>query len=166
MTLTASQNSALKAAILADPALAAQPNTADGAFAIAASLNQTASPAWVVWRTNVTRDEIMLNGFDWTRVDNLSVGKSRIWEWMFAAAQGINPSKANIRAGIDACWVGTAADLAVRAAVYVHCKLNATRAQKIFSTGTGSDATPATMDANIDENYQLSYSDVDVARNS
>lgn len=166
MALTSQQKAAVKAAILADPVLAAKPNTSDGAFEIAAALNQIASPVWVVWRTNVSRDEIMLNGFDWTRVDNLSVGKSRIWEWMFAATQGINPSKANIRAGIDACWVGTAADLAVRAAVYVHCKQSATRAQKILSTGTGSDASPATMDDGISETFQISYQDVDDARSS
>lgn len=166
MSLTTGQLQTLKAAILADSELNAFPNNSDGAFAIAALLNQVASPAWIVWRTNVSRDEIMLNGFDWTRVDNLSVGKSRIWDWMFVSNDAIDPSKPNIRAGIDATWVGTAADLAVRAAVYVHCKMSATRAQKIFSTGTGSDATPATMDTNIGEGFQLPYSDVELARNS
>ena len=46
----------------------------------------------------------------------------------------------------DAAWVGTAAMLAVRAAVYVHCKRSATILEKILATGTGSDASPATMD--------------------
>jgi hypothetical protein len=163
--LTPSQLQTLKTAINADPALAAQPNNSDGAFYIAAALNQAASPAWVVWRTAVSIDEIMLNGFDWTRVDNLSVGKARIWDWMTRFGT-INPTKANIRAGIEATWVGTAADLSVRAAVYVHCKVNATKAQKLFSSGTGSDATPASMDSNIDESFQLQYADVELARNS
>ena len=144
--LTTAQLQTLKAAINADPALAAMPNNNDSASEIAAAFNVTASPAFVVWRSSVSQDEIMQNGFDWTRVDNLSVGKARVWEWMFNNQQrAINPSKANVRAGIDQTWVGTAADLAVRAAVYAHCKRNATRGEKLFATGTGTDADPATM---------------------
>jgi hypothetical protein len=161
--LTNTQLAALKAAIVADNALNSQPNNSDGAFAIAAALNLPADPAWVVWRTSVTRKEILQNGFDWTRLDNLSVGKARVWNDIFVEGL-INPSKANVRVGIESVWVGTAQDLAVRAAVYVHCKRNATRAQKIFSTGTGSDATPATMDADIGDDFQLQYSDVEAAR--
>jgi hypothetical protein len=163
--LTTAQLQTLKAHILATPELAAQPNNSDGAFAIAAALNQVASPDWIVWRTAVTRREILQNGFDWTRLDNLSVGKARVWSDIFVEGV-INPSKPNVRAGIESVWVGTAADLAVRAAVYVHCKATATKAQKLFSSGTGSDATPATMDSNIDETLQLTYQDVESARNS
>lgn len=113
---------------------------------IARWYNLTATGPFVVWRTSVTWDEIMLNGMDWARVDNLSVGKARIWDWMFQnQSRTFNPSKSNIRTGIDATWVGTAPDLAVRAAVYVHCKRAATNGEKVFATGTGSDAAPATM---------------------
>ncbi len=165
MSLTTTQLTMLNAAIVADAELNALPNDSDGAFLIALALNQAESPDWIVWRTRVSWDEVMLNGFDWTRVDNLSVGKARIWEWMFNR-NFMDPSKSNVRAGIDSVWVGTPADLAVRAAVYIHCKMSATRAQKIFSTGTGSDAVPATMDGNIGETFQLSYQDVQEARNS
>ena len=54
-------------------------------------------------------------------------------------------SRANIRSGIDATWVGTSADLAVRATVYTHCKRLATRVEKLFATGTGTDATPGLL---------------------
>lgn len=146
MALNQSQLQALRAYIDATPELAALPNSNDGAYEIASRLNTLASPQWIVWRTSVGQDEIMQNGFDWTRVDNLSVGKARIWEWLFNnQARAFNPSKINVRAGIEATWVGTAADLAVRAAVYTHCKRPATVAEKLFSTGTGSDASPATM---------------------
>jgi hypothetical protein len=102
--------------------------------------------AFVVWRSSVGQDEIMQNGFDWVRVDNLSIGKARIWEWLFDNDQrSINPSKANVRAGIDEAWKGTAADLAVRAAVYVHCKRPATRAEQILGSGTGTDAAPGLL---------------------
>ena len=54
-------------------------------------------------------------------------------------------SRPNIRAGIDATWVGTAADLAVRATVYTHCKRQATVVEKLFSSGAGTDASPSVM---------------------
>ncbi len=74
--------------------------------------NVPADPPWIVWRTEVPIDDIMRNGMDWARVDNLSTGKARIWDWMGRLGT-LNASKPNIRAGIDATWVGTAADLAV-----------------------------------------------------
>jgi len=65
-----------------------------------------------------------------------------------------------VRAGIDAAWVGTSADLAVRAAIYVHCKRPATVLEKLFATGAGSDASPATMLVEGAISYQV----VDAAR--
>jgi len=161
--LTPAQMATMKANILATPALNAQPNNSDGAFFIANYYNQTASPAFIVWRSLVLQDDVMLNGFDWARVDNLSAGKARIWEWMFDnESRAFNPSQPNTRAGIDAVWVGTQADLDVRAAVYVRCKRSATRGEQLLASGTGSDATPATMSFE----GQLSYQDVQNARNS
>lgn len=143
--LTPAQKATLKTAIQADSAL----NTlyVDGNLSgLADSLNAAASPAYVVWKTKVLQDEIMQNGFDWVRVDNLSVGKARIWEWMFQNQErSFNPSKANVRSGIDETWKGTQADLDVRAAVYLHCKRNASVFEKIFSTGAGTTANPSLM---------------------
>jgi hypothetical protein len=150
MNLTTAQKTALVADINGNPTLVAllQAGNLQG---IAGYYNLAADPAWTVWRSSVTKDEIMLNGFDWTRLDNLSVGKYRIWAEMFDNdAKAINPSKANVRAGIEAVWVGTAADLAVRAVVYTHCKRFATRFERLFSTGTGSDASPASPDLDAD----------------
>ena len=47
--MTPAQLATLKAAILADPALAAYPAGSDGAFGLAAALNLPASPAYAVW---------------------------------------------------------------------------------------------------------------------
>lgn len=142
------QLTTLKAAILADPALApltSGPGTDYNAIAIAMSAE--AAPAFVVWRTNVTRAELQdMDAFNWTVVDNLSTGsKYRIWEWMFGTTGSINPSKANIRAGIAATWVGNAQLLAVQTAVLAACKRNATRVEKLFATGTGTAGSPAVM---------------------
>ena len=161
MALTTAQKATLKEAILADPVLNAYPNNSDGAYDMAVFLDQPATPDFIVWRTAVDPDEVMKNGMDWTRVDNLTIGKARIWEWMSRLGT-FNPSKTNIRAGIDAAWVGTAADLAVRAVVYTHCKRVATKAEKLFASGTGSDAVPATMTVE----GRLPYSDIQAARSS
>ena len=144
MPLTPAQQLVIKTTVESDLTLNALPHTADGAYAIADALAVTAVPDFIVWKTNIDPNEIMKNGMDWTQVDNLSIGKARIWEWLTALGV-INASKINVRAGIDAAWVGTAAMLAVRAAVYVHCKRKANRAEKALAVGTGTDLSPATM---------------------
>ena len=143
--MTDTQLQALAAAIRADTnpdvvsALAVRNDTA-----IAQNYRQD-SATWV-WRTSVSQDEIMQGNFDWTRVDNLGAGPARIWEWMFGNAdRSINPSKANVRAGIESVWKGTAADLAVRAVVYTHCKRLAVKAEALFTTGTGTNTDPAVL---------------------
>jgi hypothetical protein len=109
--------------------------------------NAAATPDFIVWQKRVLREELEEDdSFNWTVVDNLSTGsKYRIWEWMFGSKGYINPSKANIRAGIAACWVGNAQLLAVQAMVLAKCKRAATRAEKLFATGTGSTGSPAVM---------------------
>lgn len=163
--LTSAQLATLKAFIAADPTMSAIPAGSDGAFAIKDLLNATASPAFTVWKTNVSVDEIMRNGMAWDRVDNLTVGKARIWDWMTRLGT-FNAAKVNIRAGIDAAWVGTQADLNVRAMIYTHCKRAATVVEKLFADtsggGVGTDANPATT---VFEGL-ISYQDVDAARNS
>jgi len=141
MALTPAQLVTLKAHITASADLNIFPNTSDGSFEIAALLNLPAVPDFWIWKDSVSDATIMQNGFDWVRVDNLSVGKARIWEWMFGVTGAINPSKANVRAGIAEVWKGTAADNAVRGVVFGHCQRLATRAQKLFSTGAGTSTT-------------------------
>jgi len=140
--LTTQQIATLKTTCTADPTCNALALAADD-FGMAAWFN-TAS-TFIVWRTSVSAEEVMQSdAFNWTRVDNLSVGKARIWDQMFRFGF-INPSKPNVQAGINAVWVGTAADLAVRAAVYVVCKRPATRAEQALATGTGTDAVPGQL---------------------
>lgn len=143
--MTPAQFPVLKAAILAslNPLVIAARSPVNDTE-LSRLYNLPSTPAFTAWKTLVTWDEIMENGMDFTRVDNLTNGsKWRIWEWLFKnSSNAINPSKPNHRAGIDAAWVGTAADLAVRASVYVHCKRIATEAEKVFATGTGTDVAP------------------------
>jgi hypothetical protein len=141
--MTPSQLQTLRADIAASPDLLALYNAGDRA-GLAAAYN--AASTFYVWRTSVTQDEIMLNGFDWAQSDNLTVGQARIWEWLFDnASTAINPSKANVRAGISECWKGTAAKVAVATAVLGHCKRLATRLEQVFSTGTGTLQNPGDL---------------------
>lgn len=143
--LSSQQIATLKATCNAAPVCTALANAVDD-VGLAEWFNAT-DAAYIVWKPNVTKDEIQgSDAYDWTRVDNLTAGKARIWDSMFDnAARSINPSKPNIRAGIDASWVGTAADLAVRAAVYAQCKRSATRAEKALAAGAGTTNSPSTM---------------------
>lgn len=157
--MTPAQLQTIKTFILSVPAWAALPVNSDTSYFIADELRKDAAPDFIVWKTDVSADEIMRNGMDWARVDNLSVGKARIWDWMTRLGS-FNAAKVNVRAGIDAAWVGGAADLAVRAQVYTHCKRKANILEKLFASGTGSDASPATMAVE----GGLSYQEVQAAR--
>lgn len=155
--LTAPQIATLKATWTADQTCNALAVSADD-VALAAWFNTPST--FIVWRTSVSAEEIMQSdAFDWTRVDNLSVGKARIWDQLFRFGS-INPSKLNVQAGINAVWVGTAADLAVRSAVYAVCKRPATRAEHALATGTGTDVAPGVL------TFEgiLSYADASLVR--
>lgn len=165
MSLTSQQKTTIKAAIEADPVLNAYENNSDGAFNIAADLNTEASPDFYVWRTSVAVNEIMQNGFDWTRVDNLTIGKARIWEWMCSVGT-LHPNQANVRAGILAVFTA-AGDLATRQACFNHCQRLASKVEKLLATGSGTTTNdqavgPATMGFE----GPISYQDVYDARNS
>ena len=147
MALTTEQLHVFRAALLAetDPDLVFRRDNGQ-AGRVAEWYNQVGANAPIVWKTSLQLEEITSNGFDWVRVDNLSVGKARIWEWMFGNEQkSINPSKPNIRAGSAEVWKGTAADLAVQATVLNHCKRGTSRIEALFADGTGTAAVPATM---------------------
>lgn len=165
MSLTTAQLQTLKAAIDGDPVLAAKPLNSDGAFEIALILNtELAVPDFFVWRTRVPINEIMGNGFDWTRVDNMTVGEARIWEYMTQLGF-INPNMANVRAGINEAFKGTAADDGMRLAIYTnHLQKKATRIEKLFAIGSGTTSTntgvgPATVTIT-----EVTLNDVDEAR--
>lgn len=145
MSLTPAQLATLKAAILAetDPTFVAYRDTGNNGGMLL-WFNEAASPAFTVWRTAVTRREVTAEGFDYTQVDNLTNGQARIWDWLFDSGS-MNPADPGVRAGIAETWKGTAAKVAVQTFVLTKCKRSALRVEKLFATGAGSDATPATM---------------------
>jgi hypothetical protein len=141
MPLTPAQRATLLADINADGTLSAHPLTPDGHALVAAAYNATASPSFTVWRTDVQVRELT-DVFVWTEIDALTVGKARIWDWMTRGVDTINASKANVRQGL---LDGFSAATATRAACIVVAKRFCTRGERVFATGTGSDATPGLL---------------------
>jgi hypothetical protein len=160
MTLTPAQLTALKANILADSTLAAWAATGRMAQEIADAYNLTASPAWVVWRSSVGPIEwrnAIIGGGGASQLDALTASKRDSLLW--AVSDTLNPSNANVRAALDD-FCGSQNTL--KAAVLAVQKRAAIRAEKLFSTGTGSDASPATLT----HEGPLTYQDIEAALQS
>jgi hypothetical protein len=149
MNLTTAQLQTLKAAILAETDVTFVANRAIGNHdGMAPFYNELANPAYVVWKTSVSRDQLTVDGFDWTQVDNLTTGQARIWDLLFDnMSKTINPSEAGKRAAIDECWKGTAGKLAVQAFVLSQCKRNATKGEVVLATGAGTTVSPSVLGA-------------------
>ena len=151
-TLTPAQLTTLRTDILADGALAPKCTApvGDAPYEIAAAYNVAASPAHIVWRTNVTRAEIYHGTsaegttWNWTTYKNQGVAEQNAWTQMFMGDTA-NFALPNLRAGVAAIFTGSAQANAQRDHALATAKRAATRAEKLFATGTGSTAVPATM---------------------
>ena len=157
--LTPAQLATLKAAIVADPTLNSQPMNSDGSDTIAKALNATASPNFVVWKTSVSIVDIgrKINGAELGGLT--TANHTRLQTVIQISGGSINPSLADQRAFFDDVFSG-AGGTTTRANLLVLWKRLANRFEKIFATGTGSDASPATL---VIEGT-VSYQDVDAAR--
>lgn len=142
MALTPTQLAALKADIAADPILAAYPHNSDGAWAVAQAYNLAATPAFTVWKTSVPTSACK-TAMVWTEFIGRSVGERDAWQFMLANGT-INAADVNVRQGIADIFSGSQGATS-RANLLAIAKRGATRAEKLFASGTGSDATPATM---------------------
>jgi len=144
MALTTAQKATLKAYILATPALAAVasgPGT-DYSF-IAEQLSLEASPAFYVWRSSYSPQQMrsaMTVNLGTAQLDGLTPGKRDALLWFIG--ETVNPSDPAVVATInDFC--GTQNTL--KASLVDGGKRKALVAEKLLATGTGSLAVPATM---------------------
>lgn len=170
LALTGPQLTTLKNDILADSTLNSQPNNDDGNFAIAAAYNLTASPDFWVWRTAVSKDEFLestsVDGttFNFTGAGYItrSQGERDAWNALFSSTGFANPSLSNVRQAVaDIFSGGTAPAPANRTHLLTISRRKATRAEKLFATGTGSTGSPALMTFE----GTLTPSEVSTARN-
>ena len=142
--MTPAQLQTLGAYIAATPALAAIPNNNDGAFEVAAALNVPANPAFIVWKSRVTTQE-MGQAFSSSELSGLTTANTSRLQVMEQYSGGwFNPSRADTRAGFDAIFSG-AGGVNTRAAMLVLWKRSATVGEKVLATGAGSDALPALL---------------------
>jgi len=151
MDLSPAQKATLKAYVEADSTLNALPHNSDGAFAIAEALKADASPDFIVWRTSVREqeftDDTSSEGttWSWPAFIARSVGEQAGWNAMFRNGS-INAAKANVRQGFVDIFSGAQNSAPAQRA---HCaaiaKRKANRLEKLFATGAGSTASPATM---------------------
>ena len=170
MALTSAQLATLKAAILADPALAAFPNNSDGNTAIAAALAVTAVPDFWVWRTQVSKAELTQGPgpdgtvFNWVGNGFItrSVGEQTAWSELFDAGGSVNASLTNVRQAFADIFSGTGNAAANRTHLLAVGRRKATRIEKLLAVGTGSTASPAVMG----HEGALTFEQVEDARNS
>jgi hypothetical protein len=164
MPLSTAQLTTLKAHIDASGDLNTLPDDSDGNAEVARLLNLPASPAWTVWKKLVSVNDVG-NAFNATELAGLtSLNTQRLQNLAAWLAAGVNPSLAPVRQFFDDVFSG-AGGTNTRAALLALWKEAATRAQKLFSTGTGSSGSPATTEANISQGFRVTASDVDSARN-
>jgi hypothetical protein len=143
--LTPAQLTALKTFINTVPAWAALPNNSDTASFIAGELNKAAVPAFIVWRPDVTAEETG-NAWIGTDIDGMSaLNMQRLQLLLASSPSGVfDMSRIDRRAGFENPF-GTNQNNASRVAMRAVWKRSATVAEKLFATGTGSDASPGVM---------------------
>lgn len=176
MSLTSIQFTAIKADILASPDLAAHPNSPDGNFEIARLYNLPAAPEFWVWRTSVSKSELVnatstdpdgltTRTFNWTGSGFITraQGERDAFMALFNGAGHVNPSLPQVRqAFLDIFSGNTAPAPSNRTHLQNIARRLATRLEKLLATGTGTAVAPATM------GYEglVSYRDIERARTS
>jgi hypothetical protein len=151
MHLTDPQRATLKTAILADPT--AEPMFTNGNLGgLADYYNAPATPAFIVWRSDASAGAIG-NAWVGTDIDGMSALNMQRLQLMLASSPAgtFDMTRADRRAGFENPF-GTNANNASRVAMRAAWKRSATRFEKLFAIGTGSDASPAgySLDKNGD----------------
>ena len=172
--MTPAHQAILKAAVLADPTMSAAWAVGNEPVVVEA-LNQV-DAAYFVWRNNTPTQDIY-DAVAWTSMTPVDAPDgTTVWTNRALACQGkqfnlqtllqgresINSNKANIRAGLQDSLTGLpsgAGGTIVGAgwtAVKTAMTRNATLAEKLCATGSGTAATPSTLghDGNISA-YEL-----------
>ena len=143
-TLTPAQLSTLRANVLANADTLALYNAGDRA-GLAAAYNAAAAPAFIYWRSDVTTEEIG-NAWVGTDIDGMSALNMQRLELLLASAPGgiFDMTRADRRAGFENPF-GTNTANASRVAMRAVWKRSASRFERLFATGVGSDASPGAL---------------------
>jgi len=158
--LTTAQYQALKTYIASVPAYDALPKNSDSADTIAKDMNKAVVPAYIVWKTEVPKNDVG-KAFVASALAAITSGNNDKLANFAAWNETVNPSRLDQRAFFDDIF-SVAAGASTRAALLVLWKRSANATEKLFATGNGADATPSTM---VFEGT-ISYQDVEQAWNS
>lgn len=143
--LTSAQLATLKAAIEAetDPAFVGY-RTEGSMSSMSAWFNAPPPVPFVVWKSSVKIGDVgkAFNGSELAGLSSLNNTRLQTLGLYFAA--GVNPSQTDVRAFFDDIFSGAGGAL-TRANLLALWKRQASRAEKLFATGTGTDAAPATL---------------------
>lgn len=150
--LTPAQLVVLKAFIGTNPAWVALPLSNASGQVIADELNALAAPAFVVERTVLSKHEILTGTsstgttFAWAAGAYItrSQGERDAFREMFNSTGTVNPSLPSIKAAFADIFSG-AGGLPNRSHITALSKRRASVVEKLFATGVGSDASPATL---------------------
>ena len=138
--LTPAQQLTLRSAAVNDGAASVYVSTGNDQ-SLAAWLNAH-QPTFYAWRSSLTPDmsrSAIVQGA--TQLDALTVGKRDSLLWLLS--EPLNPADAAARTAIDdLCGSQNILKGALQAAI----KRTTTRAEKLLSTGTGTSASPATLE--------------------
>jgi len=169
MSLTQAQITTIANDIATNPVFANIPHTGDGTYAVADIYNQSASPDFLVWASNVNVNDIY-NAIDFTKYTPVdaaaenNIGTQRLLiiqtkqmnlQNMLQGRSNIDAAKANIRNGlkdaVTALPAGTAgaaisAGGASGVTVLTACTRKATVIEKLLTTGP---ATTGTVTADV-----------------
>ena len=141
--MTPAQLATLKAAILAETDATFVTHRTAGATGLMQQWFNAAS-TFVVWKARVTVAEtgIAINSSELAGLTTANTNRLSV----LAAYSGgqFNPSIADVRSGFNDVF-GGAGGVNTRAALLALWKRFATRAEKLFATGTGSDAAPGLL---------------------
>lgn len=148
--LTTTQLQALKANIQATPQLLTWWQEGSPGL-IADYYNLEAAPAFIVWKSNVSAREIG-NAWVGTDIDGMTaINMQRLQLLLASSPDGVfDMRRADRRAGFENPFGANVNNLS-RVNMRAVWKRNATNAEKLFATGTGSDASPAvtTFEGNL-----------------
>lgn len=148
---TEAQNTIARAVVRAEPALAEAVNTANDVV-IAAWLNADSSPPYYVWKTSMSRHDILttqsVDGtvFTWagTGYISRSQGERDAFRELFNSTGSVVPTAPNVIAAFNDVFSG-AGGLANRNHVTSMGKRVARRIEAILAVGAGTLLAPSTM---------------------
>lgn len=124
-------------------AVNALPNATDPNACIAAVYNLANSPAFTVWKTKVPKVTVG-ETFNAAELAGLTSLNTQRLQNLAAWLDTINPSLLTVRTFFDDVFSG-AGGTNTRAALLILWKRLASRFERLYATGTGSDPSPATL---------------------